>query len=441
MHRTRRVSPAVLAGLAVAFGAAFARANDPAAEALSRQAADLEAQGQWERACEAYDQALACDRTRRDARERYAVCLRHAQLQARCRDGSLGDQVLARDLGFMLRLYGEVLARLRDSYVDGDRARPSLLFAYGLDGLRLALDDEAFRHAYVTAATPQAVRAFRDGLAVRWAGAEVADLVAARERAADVAAAARREIGLRPEVTVLELACGACAGLDEFTLWLTPGQLADEYAGLEGGAAAPSVLAAQVFKDHPGVGYLQLTGFQQTTPHEFDEAVLQLKAQGMRALVLDLRGNPGGLFPAAVQIAERFLADGVIVTTRARVRDQNRAYRAAGPAALTMPLVVLVDGDTASAAEVVAGALKDNGRALVVGQPTFGKGCIQEVVPLEVSAGGLRVTLARFYSPRGQAYTGRGVAPHLVIERSPLSASDTQLEAAVQAAQMTLAGQ
>jgi C-terminal peptidase prc len=162
------------------------------------------------------------------------------------------------------------------------------------------------------------------------------------------------------------------------------------------------------------VGYLRLVGFQKTTLQELDEAVLTLKAQGMKALVVDLRGNPGGLFAVSVQVAERFLAEGVIVSTQGRVRSANQTYVAhPGSGAYDFPLVVLVDGETASAAEVLAGALKDKQRAILVGQPTYGKGSIQGMLQLN-SVGGLRLTLAKFFPPGGQPFEDAGITPDVV---------------------------
>jgi carboxyl-terminal processing protease len=156
----------------------------------------------------------------------------------------------------------------------------------------------------------------------------------------------------------------------------------------------------------------------------------------MKALVLDLRDNPGGLFEVAVEVAKRFLSSGVIVSTQHQDPKLNMVYHARNPAALTLPLVVLVDGDTASAAEVLAGALKENKRARLVGQTTYGKGCSQGLLPLPPvgqlklprepggrPTGGLRITVARFFSPTGYPYSGRGVVPHLLVERHLMSES------------------
>lgn len=193
----------------------------------------------------------------------------------------------------------------------------------------------------------------------------------------------------------------------------------------------PSVTDDRMERD--GVGYLRLANFQKTTLQELDSAIVRLRSEGMRVLVVDLRGNPGGLFAAAVQVAERFLPSGVIVSTQGQLKAFSKMYLAQNPAAAAeFPLVVLVDGDTASAAEVLAGALKENERAVLVGQPTYGKGSIQKLLVLQAGAG-LNLTLARFYSPRGQPFAGVGVTPHVVESRRD-AMKDFQLDAALEQA-------
>jgi carboxyl-terminal processing protease len=167
----------------------------------------------------------------------------------------------------------------------------------------------------------------------------------------------------------------------------------------------------------------------------------------MRALILDLRGNPGGLVETAIETARRFLPSGVIVSTENQDPRYNTVVHARNPGALTLPLVVLVDGDTASAAEVLAGALKDNRRGRLVGQATFGKGCSQKLLKLPPGPGGvptgaIRVTVARLFSPSGAPYTGRGVLPHVLAPRrlmpDSLDDSDNQLAVAALEAQRLL---
>jgi carboxyl-terminal processing protease len=176
----------------------------------------------------------------------------------------------------------------------------------------------------------------------------------------------------------------------------------------------PSVEANEEPRD--GVGYARVLCFTETTVSELKDAILRLQAAGMKALVLDLRGNPGGLFKSAIQTAEMFLPDGLIVHTQSRLREFNETHRSQNPDALNLPLVLIIDGETASSAEVLAGALKENYRAILVGQPTFGKGTIQVVVPLQIVSAGVRLTVARFLSPSGQPYNVRGVTPNEVVD-------------------------
>jgi carboxyl-terminal processing protease len=164
------------------------------------------------------------------------------------------------------------------------------------------------------------------------------------------------------------------------------------------------------------IGLLRISHFQDSTVQEVKEALASLQTNGMRVLILDLRGNPGGLFQSAVEVARLFLGEGVIVIAKSQFPEYNRPFRADVGNPLALPLVVLIDGETASAAEVLAGALKENRRATLVGQTTFGKGSIQCVIPLDKPPldklpGGIRITVARFYSPARHPYAGVGVLP------------------------------
>ncbi len=192
----------------------------------------------------------------------------------------------------------------------------------------------------------------------------------------------------------------------------------------------PSVEFEPMLRD--GVGYVRILTFQDTTPQELKDAILQLQAAQMKALVLDLRGNGGGSFLPAVQVAEMFLTEGTIVVTESPIKRFRKVHRAGNPNALTLPLVVLVDGDTASSAEVLAGALKENERATLVGTATFGKGTLQCPLPLETVPSGIWITVAKYFSPTNQPYSGRGVGPHLVVANDGMGA---QRNAAWQAAQ------
>jgi carboxyl-terminal processing protease len=166
--------------------------------------------------------------------------------------------------------------------------------------------------------------------------------------------------------------------------------------------AQPSIPDAYILR--PGIGYIELSnGFHYTTIREFDEAMINLKSQGMRALILDLRGNGGGIVDQAVRVVEKFVPAGtLILTQRGRSRLDGREWRSRNTMPETMPLVVLVDEETASASEIVAGALQDNDRALIVGEKTFGKGLVQSVIELP-GKNGLALTTARYLTPSGRS--------------------------------------
>ena len=166
--------------------------------------------------------------------------------------------------------------------------------------------------------------------------------------------------------------------------------------------AQPTVTNA--FLMESGAGLIEMSdGFSFTSYAEFDAAFRELKRNGMTSLVLDLRGNPGGILEQSIKIAEKFLQEGsLIVSQKGRMSNDDRIWRSANRRPETLPIVVLVDGDTASASEVIAGALQDNDRAVIVGQRTFGKGLVQSVVDLP-QGGGLTLTTAKYYTPSGRS--------------------------------------
>jgi len=159
----------------------------------------------------------------------------------------------------------------------------------------------------------------------------------------------------------------------------------------------------QAYMVRPGVGYVAMTGgFNTTTAEEFEAALQQLHTKGMNMLVLDLRGNRGGLLIQAVRVANMFLQRGqLIVSQKGRIRGSTEPFTALNDNPDTVPLVVLVNGDTASAAEIVAGALQDHDRALIVGESTFGKGLVQLPYQLEYDSA-LLLTIAKYYTPSGR---------------------------------------
>jgi len=190
----------------------------------------------------------------------------------------------------------------------------------------------------------------------------------------------------------------------------------------------PSIKDAFVL---PGsIGYVAMTeGFNYTTANELSEALKKLHSRGIKGLILDLRENPGGILEQAVRVAEKFLPAGAtIVTQRGRSMIDNRVWRSANRNPETMPLVLLVNENSASASEILAGALQDNDRALIVGERTFGKGLVQSLFDTPYGSG-LTLTTGRYYTPSGRSiqreYTGASIYDYY-NHRSPVAARSTE---------------
>jgi carboxyl-terminal processing protease len=167
------------------------------------------------------------------------------------------------------------------------------------------------------------------------------------------------------------------------------------------------------------VGYIRIASFSEQTMQGLERAVsqiaLQVPADRFKGFVLDLRGNPGGLLDQAVQVTDAFLDRGEIVSTRGRHPEEVQRFNArAGDLATETPLIVLVNGGSASASEIVAGALQDHRRATIVGTASFGKGSVQTIIPIGRS-GAIRLTTARYYTPSGRSIQARGIDPDIVV--------------------------
>jgi carboxyl-terminal processing protease len=168
-----------------------------------------------------------------------------------------------------------------------------------------------------------------------------------------------------------------------------------------------------------GYGYLRVTQFQERTDDDLDRAIKQLDKDmgGLQGVVLDLRNNPGGLLTQAVKIADMFLDGGLIVYTDGRLENQKQKYFAHKPGTYSdFPMVVLVNNGSASASEIVAGALQDHKRALVLGTTTFGKGSVQTILPLDESSA-LRLTTARYFTPNGRSIQATGIVPDITMDQ------------------------
>jgi carboxyl-terminal processing protease len=196
--------------------------------------------------------------------------------------------------------------------------------------------------------------------------------------------------------------------------------------------SVPSV-TWRMLSQAPSVGYIKLNIFAQTSKDELIKAIDDLKQQGAQKLIFDLRDNGGGLLDAAIDIAGQFV-DGKVVSEKQR-NDQHDFMAEANGAARDLPLVVLVNGGTASASEIVAGAIQDKERGVLVGMKTYGKGSVQNVIPLS-DGSSLHVTVAEWLTPNGRQITGKGLQPEVVIDLSADDAAngrDPQLDRAVTA--------
>ncbi len=171
----------------------------------------------------------------------------------------------------------------------------------------------------------------------------------------------------------------------------------------------------------PGFGYVRISSFESGTGSDLYKAIQKLQGDnpgGLQGLLLDLRNNPGGLLDQAVEVSDQFLDGGLIVYTGGRLEDQKmrfEAHKKANP--LTVPMVVLVNGGSASASEIVAGALQDHKRAIIMGEQTFGKGSVQTVIPLN-DGSALRLTTSLYYTPSGRSIQAEGITPDIMVRKT-----------------------
>jgi len=487
----------------------------PTPAQLRAAAEKAEKAGDWDAAFTAYCHLFVTDRASPDIREKLNTALRRSQQLRRHRDPQFQQYAANTSPTDAMKLYAEVLTKVPVLYVDRERATPQILWENGLEELARALGDPAFRQAFLDDASADSVERFRNSLRTTWARQSVANAADARLQLRKLTAAAQDAFSVRvPSALVIEVVCGACSGLDEYTVFLNPLQLnpnavsstpdlsapgiyltlmdgALVIAGIAPGSWAahhtklrkgdriallntrqmemttlaaaaealrnpvevfheietagagpdnpsitvrvpvivPTVYGIDTVNAKEGVGYARIGSFSPTTARELDDAINSLKSRGVRVLILDLRGNMGGAFLAGVDTAKRLIPAGVIVTTQGQVTqaDNQQFSSESGMTAHDLPVVLLVDAETASAAEVLAAALKDHNRATLIGMPTFGKGAIQYPVRLDSlddkdengkpkanKTGGIRLTIARLIAPRGGAINGVGITPHVL---------------------------
>ncbi len=478
-----------------------------------RLAIEAEKAGRWEEACRYYEEALKQARNQLDCKEGLLRCTRRANQLHRLRDATYASVLQQLTPSQALDIYDQVLRVVTLAYIDPAKVDIAQLFQHGIEEAKFALESELFVQEYL----PKVKATILDRCKQRLADLARTKLDArtdlrqylalAREQVQAVLASLEgRGLDLKPRTRValvMEFAAGACNGLDEYSLFFTPGsiqemrqksagpglevivgkdgleiyrvyldsdayktkglqpeqritridgQLTDEMTaeaaterlrGEEGTSVAlevrnpdevmgqtvllqrrryvvPSVESGML-RISGDIGYIRIYHFQSSTPQEVKDALLDLQSQKFGALILDLRGNPGGSFDAAVKVAELFLNEGIIVHTQGTLDKFNGAIAAVKdlnplvPALL--PLRVLIDGNTASAAEVLAGALKERKLTRLVGEPSYGKCTIQipfllNKAPLQKQPAGVRLTVGRFSATGKFLDGGQGIVPH-----------------------------
>ena len=478
--------------------------SDPRGEVaeLLHHGQQLEQQRRWGEALAHYEDAVRQHPKESSLQQRFDTARLHYDLERRYADRSFCDLVARLSPDQAMNLYGQVLLKIESHYVEVPHWKE--LVDHGARNLVMALGEPAFVDRNVPQRNRPAVDAFRRDLPSLIGSRTISNRDEAREAVAAAARLAQQRLEIAPAVAVLECLCGATNALDAYSAYLTPDQLNEVYAQIEGnfvglgvelkakdggltiirvisGSPAeeagvhagdrimavdgqstaalstdqaanllqgadgstvvlslaapgqsprqlsvrrrvvevPSIDQVSILDSHNGVGYFKLTCFQKTTARDLDTALWKLHREGMKSLVVDVRGNPGGLLVSAVEVVDRFVERGIIVSTRGRIAQEDFTYSAHEQGKWQMPLVVIVDQDSASAAEIFAGAIRDHHRGAIVGVRSFGKGSVQGIFPLDDTNAGMRLTTAKFYSPKGNPYSGIGVEPDVPVKNVP----------------------
>jgi carboxyl-terminal processing protease len=512
---------------------------------------DFERQRKWDEALTFYEDVRKQFPHDRTVERRFQFARMHYDVARRYHDSSFRGLAAEQTLPQALALYDEVMLKIETHYVDDPNGRPDSRFPdtvtwkrltdRGTEMLEVALTDEGFASRNLAAARPEQVEAVRAELRRAMDPARIESRRDARNAVHWAAYYANKELGMPAAAVVMEYVCGAANSLDDYSAFLSGGELKDTYAQIQGnfvglgielkgtkrgllilrvipGSPAlaaglkakdlilavdgkstidtnadkaadmlqgaenstvrvtvetpgqpprdvdvvrrrvevPSVEEAKIVDPAAGIAYFRIGSFQETTDQEVNQALWKLHAQGMKSLIVDVRGNPGGLLRSAVEVVERFVSRdaaagrATVVSTRGRNELENQTYRAQKPSDQVwhVPLVVLIDGDSASASEIFAGAIRDHQRGTIVGRRSYGKGSVQGIFSLKSAGTGIRLTTAKFYSPLGKPFAKVGVEPdvktHQVAKptedgRFVAPADDADLAAAVNTARQNMA--
>ena len=478
--------------------AGVVQAQTPAGGELAARVVSLGREGRWADVVAACEPLVRQGTLPPELADHHDLARLHCDLVRRHSETAFRQRMATLSEADGRRLHAEVLSRIRTHHVEApDWHRLTLRGCRSMD---VAIDHPLFVSLHAPHATPERRASYREQVGRLLAGRTIGSQSEAETAVAWVARIGHASLGIPPAVTLMEMTAASMGGLDEYSAFLTNGQLDDLYSQIEGNfvglgvelkTAPDGLLVVDVIASSPaergglrggdhlvavdgrpiggmsvdesaqllqgpegstvtldvvrdstpagrlvlrrehvevpsvedvrmidaaaGIAHLKLSSFQKTTAADLESALRRLDASGMKALVIDLRGNPGGLLSAAVDVADLFLDRGLVVATRGRSPEEDFNYSAGRPGTWRMPLVVLIDGDSASSSEIFAGAIRDHGRGTIVGSRSFGKGSIQGIFPLEVGGVGLRLTTAKFFSPKGRPYARVGVEPDLAV--------------------------
>jgi carboxyl-terminal processing protease len=484
------------------------------------QGSRLERERRWAEALSHYEDALRQHPQRPDLQQRVTVARAHYEVCRRYNDQSYATALTKLTDRDALAIYDEILLKVQAHFVNEPQWQR--LIASGQTSMQVAVTEPLFVSRHLATTPVERLASLQKDVEQLVSSRNCADRRQASELVLSVANSLRERYGVPSTAVIMEFVSGAAAALDEYSSFLTGGQmdelfsqiegnfvglgvelktektglaiisvipggpadqggikpgdaivsvdgktpaetspdtLADMLRGVEGTQVAvsvkksqgetqslklfrrrveiPSVEQIKIVDPAYGVGYFKLTSFQKTTSRDVDAALWKLHEQGMRQLIIDLRGNPGGLLKAAVDVADKFVYDGLIVATRGRSPREDFDHRGEVAGTWRMPLVILIDHDSASASEILAGAIRDHRRGTVVGEKSYGKGSVQGIFPLTATNVGVRLTTAKWYTPSGQAISGAGIKPDVdvrptakIVVRKPIEGSLPQVEPA-----------
>tara|TARA_B100000809_G_scaffold249779_1_gene281507 strand:- start:2759 stop:4456 length:1698 start_codon:yes stop_codon:yes gene_type:complete len=469
-----------------------------AADNLITQGRELEIRQQWTAARDHYREAIRQYPARTDIHSLLKTAAIHCNVTRRYRDNSFLTSLKTVPLDKARDSFAEVLLKVQTHHYEEPNWQA--LARQGMDHLEVVLSDSSFlEHHKIKPASAQ-MKDFLAGSRQLIREREHTRRLDLVQTALLIAQNGQDAIQLPVSASLLEFTCATATALDKYSCYLTPHQLEEMFAQIDGnfvglgielktspgrlevvrvlpnGPASlggiqsgdmvlavdgrtipeitpdqaadmmrgpegsqvlisilrtgkqqtismkrrrvnvPSIEHVQIIDREAGIGHIRITCFQKTTSRDLDNALWKLHRQGMKSLVIDIRNNPGGLLTGAVEVADRFLNQGTIVLTRGRNSDEDIDYKAHQLGTWNMPIVVLINGNSASASEIFAGAIHDRQRGPVVGSQSYGKGSVQGIFPLSSTTAGIRLTTARFYSPSGHGISNVGVTPNVLVQ-------------------------